>query len=100
MGNSKILTMKNLGLLALLKAKSGKEEIVAKFIKDAIDLAQKEEKTLTWYSLRIDKQTFGIFDTFNDESGREAHLKGEIAEALMEKADELLSESPDIKKID
>ncbi|SCX89221.1 Quinol monooxygenase YgiN [Nonlabens sp. Hel1_33_55] len=92
--------MKNLGLLATLHAKPEQADTVANFIKGAIDLAKKEEKTLTWYSFKIDKTTFGIFDTFEDESGREAHLNGEIAKALMGKADELLSQAPDIKKID
>lgn len=91
--------MKNLGLLATLKAKPEKAETVSNFIKGAIDLAKQEKKTLTWYSFQIDETTFGIFDTFEDESGREAHLNGEIAKALMDKADELLSEAPDIKKI-
>ncbi len=63
-------------------------------------MARKEEKTITWYSFKIDESTFGIFDTFENESGREAHLNGKIASALMEKAAELLSESPTIKKIE
>lgn len=92
--------MKNYGLLAILKAKKGKEMEVSNFIKGAIDLARKEQKTITWYSFKIDESTFGIFDTFENESGREAHLNGDIASALMEKASELLSEKPDIKKID
>ena len=92
--------MKNLGLLAILHAKPAQATTVAEFIKGAITLAEKEEKTLTWYSFQIDENTFGIFDTFEDESGREAHLNGEIAKALMGKADELLSSAPDIKKID
>ena len=92
--------MKNLGLLATLHAKPEQAKTVASFIKGAVDLAKKEEKTLTWYSFQIDDTTFGIFDSFEDESGREAHLNGEIAKALMGKADELLSQAPDIKKID
>lgn len=91
--------MKNLGLLATLKAKPGKSETVSNFIKGAVDLAKQENKTLTWYSFQIDESTFGIFDTFEDESGREAHLNGEIAKALMENAEELLSEAPSIKKV-
>lgn len=91
--------MKNLGLLATLKAKPEKVKTVSDFIKGAVDLAKQEKKTLTWYSFQIDETTFGIFDTFEDESGREAHLNGEIAKALMNQADELLSEAPDIKKI-
>ncbi len=91
--------MKNLGLLVTLKAKPEKAATVAEFIKGAVDLAREENKTLSWYGFRIDETTFGIFDTFEDESGREAHLNGEIAKALMSKADELLSQAPDIKKI-
>lgn len=98
--NSNSEIMKNVGILAMLKAKPGKTELVADFIKGAVELAEKEEKTLTWYSFRIDSNTFGIFDTFNDESGREAHLEGEIAKALMNRAEELLTEAPEIKKID
>lgn len=92
--------MKKLGLLATLKAKSGKENEVEQFIKGAIDLARQENKTLTWYSFKIDANTFGIFDTFENEEGREAHLNGEIAKALMENADRLLSEAPKIQKIE
>ena len=92
--------MKKLGLLATLKAKSGKEAEVESFIKGAVELARKEDKTLTWYSFQIDENTFGIFDTFETEEGREAHLNGDIANALMEHADRLLSQDPDIQKID
>ncbi len=92
--------MKNLGLLATLKAKSGKEMEVENFIKEAVNLARKEEKTITWYSFKIDQNTYGIFDTFENESGREAHLNGDIASALMEKASELLREPPKIEKIE
>tara|TARA_R100001369_G_scaffold20091_3_gene36983 strand:- start:67053 stop:67346 length:294 start_codon:yes stop_codon:yes gene_type:complete len=92
--------MKNLGLLATLKAKSGKEMEVENFIKEAVNLARKEEKTITWYSFKINHNTYGIFDTFENESGRDAHLNGEIASALMEKASELLSESPTIEKVE
>ncbi len=92
--------MKKYGLLATIKAKPGKEADVESFLKDAVELAKKEEKTMTWYSFKIDNNTFGIFDTFEGEDGREAHLNGEIAEKLMANADTLLSEAPDIKKID
>ncbi len=96
----KTYKMKKLGLLAILHAKPEQAKTVSDFIRGAIDLAKKEEKTLTWYSFQMDETTFGIFDTFEDESGREAHLNGEIAKALMGKADELLTQAPDIKKID
>ncbi len=92
--------MKKLGLLVTLKAKNGKEQEVSDFIKGALPLAQEEAKTITWYAFRIDASTFGIFDTFESEEGRNAHLNGDIAKALMEKADELLSEAPEIQKIE
>ncbi|WP_026451674.1 putative quinol monooxygenase [Aequorivita capsosiphonis] len=92
--------MKKLGLLVRLKAKSGKETDVESFIRGAINLAQQEDKTLTWYSFKIDNNTFGIFDTFENEEGREAHLNGDIAKALMENASKLLSEDPKIQKLD
>ena len=92
--------MKNYGLLATLKAKKGKEKEVENFIKGAVDLARQENKTLTWYSFKINKRKFGIFDTFENEEGREAHLNGEIAKALMDNAEALLAEDPKIQKID
>lgn len=90
----------NLALLATLKAKPGKEEEVQEFLSGALPLAQAEEATTTWFALRLDQRTFGIFDTFADEAGREAHLNGQIASALMSKADELLAEDPDIRKVE
>lgn len=92
--------MIKLGFLATLKAKSGKEGEVEQFIKGAVDLAKQENKTLTWYSFKIDANTFGIFDTFENEEGRDAHLSGDIAKALMANADRLLSEAPQIQKIE
>ena len=92
--------MERYALLAILKAKAGKENEVSKFLSDAVELAKKEEKTISWYSFQIDNNTFGIFDTFEGEDGRDAHLNGEIAEKLMASAEALLSEQPDIKKID
>lgn len=92
--------MKKLGLLATVKAKTGKENDVASFLKGAVELAKKEEKTITWYSFQIDENRFGIMDTFETEEGREAHLNGEIAKQLMANASELLSEEPKIQKID
>lgn len=92
--------MKKFGLLATVVAKSGKEDDVKNFLKDAVDLAKQEKKTITWYSFQIDQNTFGIFDTFENEDGREAHLNGEIAAALMKNAPHLLSEDPKIRKID
>lgn len=90
----------NLALLARLKAKPGKEDALEEFLKGALPLAREEDGTSTWFALRLDTTTFGIFDTFADETGRKAHLSGPIASALMEKAPELLAEDPDIKKVE
>lgn len=88
------------GLLATVVAKDGKEKEVEDFLKSAVELAKKEDKTIDWFAFRIDRNTFGIFDTFNGEEGREAHLNGEIASQLMANAEKLLRSQPDIKKID
>ena len=87
-------------LLARVEAKPGKEEAVENFLKSALPLAIEENDTISWYALKIGPSTFGIFDTFNEEEGREAHLKGKIAAALMQHADELLSTPPVIEKVE
>jgi quinol monooxygenase YgiN len=92
--------MEKLGLWVMLKAKAGKERELAEFLKSAVPLVEAEPETLSWFGLQIGPSTFGIFDTFAAESGREAHLSGKVAEALMAKAPELLSEAPSIQKID
>lgn len=89
-----------LALLATLEAKPGKEEELEAFLAGALPLAREEAGTTTWFALKIDDSTFGIFDTFADSSGREAHLQGRIASALMDRAPELLAEDPDIRKVD
>ncbi len=91
--------MKKLGLLVTVKAKNGKEETVSNFLANAVGLARQEDKTLTWYAFQIDNSTYGVFDTFETEEDRDAHLTGEIAKALMASAGELLSEAPKIEKI-
>jgi quinol monooxygenase YgiN len=94
--------MKNeakLGILATLKAKPGKESEVEAFLKSALPLANQEMGTIVWFALRLDSSTFGIFDAFADETGRNAHLSGPIAAALMEKWKDLLAEPPKIEKI-
>ena len=88
------------GILALLEAKPGKEGAVAELLKSAQALAREEAPTIAWYAFQSGPTTFGIFDTFNDEVGRTAHLQGRIAAALMGKADELLASPPDIRKVD
>lgn len=92
--------MSKVGLLVRLVAKPGQEQKVADFIEGALPLAQAEPDTLTWYAIRIDHATFGIFDTFPDDAGRQAHLNGPIAAALMANAAELLAEPPKIEHID
>lgn len=92
--------MAKFALYGSLKAKPGKEAEVEAFLKQAVELARKESGTVTWYALREAPGRYGIFDTFNDEAGREAHLNGEIAQQLMAKAGELLAEPPQIHKID
>jgi quinol monooxygenase YgiN len=83
-----------------LQAKPGRETEVAQLLKGALALAQDERQTTVWYALQFGPSTFGIFDAFEGESGREAHLKGAIAAALMAKAPELLAEPPKIEKVD
>jgi quinol monooxygenase YgiN len=91
--------MVKFALLARLEAKPGKEDTVEQFLKNALPMAEEERDTISWFALRIGPSTFGIFDTFNDEVGREAHLKGKIAAALMEHADDLLAAPPVIEKV-
>ncbi|WP_375445709.1 putative quinol monooxygenase [uncultured Fibrella sp.] len=90
---------KKVGLLVRLVAKPGKEQAVSDFLASALPLANVESDTVTWYAMQLDAGTFGIFDTFPHEEGRQAHLSGPIAAALMAHADELLAEAPDIKPI-
>lgn len=92
--------MVKFALLARLEAKPGKEQEVAAFIKSALPLAQAEPQTVQWFALQIGPSTFGIFDTFDTEDGRKAHLGGEIAKALMAKAPELLAKDPVIEMVD
>jgi quinol monooxygenase YgiN len=92
--------MAHLGILATLEAKPGKEQEVAAFLKSALPLVEAEPETVAWFALRLSPSTFGIFDTFSTEAGRDAHLAGEVAKALMAKAPELFSQPPSITKVD
>ncbi len=92
--------MVNVGLLATLNAKPGKEQELADFLSSALPLAENEPDTTAWFAIKLDDSTFGIFDVFPDDDGRQTHLNGPIAAALMEKADELLASPPDIKPLD
>ena len=87
-------------ILARVEAKAGKENDVEQFLKSALAMAQEEEQTVSWYALKIGPSTFGIFDTFDAEDGRQAHLNGKIAAALMANADVLLSKPPVIEMVD
>ena len=86
--------MVNVALLVRLEAKPGKEADVEKFLREGLAVVQEETATTAWFALRLGPSSFGIFDAFPDESGRQAHLNGRVAEALMAKASELLDEPP------
>lgn len=90
--------MEKLALLALLQSKPGKEAEVEAFLKSALPLAIQEKGTVRWYALKLGSGRFGIFDTFADAAGKEAHLSGEIAKALFAKAEELLASPPQIEQ--
>ena len=92
--------MEKLALLARLEAKLGKEQQVAGLLKSALPLAEAEPGTIRWYALQIGPSTFGIFDTFADEAGRDAHLGGQIPKALAAVANDLLAVPPVIEKVD
>jgi quinol monooxygenase YgiN len=87
-------------LFVKLHAKPGKEDELGKFLASALPLAQEEAGTVHWFALKFDSKTYGIYDTFNDDKGRDAHLNGPIAAALMKRAGELLASTPVIEKID
>ena len=92
--------MVKLAFFARFEAKPGKEDAVAKFLETALDMARKEPTTINWYAIRLSPNTFGVFDTFNDEEGRQKHLHGPIGQALMAKAPELFSSSPAIEPVE
>ena len=87
-------------ILALVEAKPGKEKELEAFLKSAQPLAVAEPATTTWYAVKLGPAKFGIFDTFPDNAGRDAHLNGPIAKALMAKADELLAKPPQLEMLD
>ena len=87
-------------ILARMEAKPGKEDEVARFLEGALPLVDNEPGTITWYAVRLGPSEFGIFDTFEGDEGRQAHLNGKVAEALMANADELFASPPDIRPID
>lgn len=88
------------GLLALLEAKPGKGEELAAFLQRGRELAAAESGTVTWYAFKLSDTTYGIFDTFADEEGRQAHLSGQIPAALGQVGPDLLAADPDIRTTD
>jgi quinol monooxygenase YgiN len=88
------------GLYVRLEAKTGREEEVENFLKDALDLVHDEPATLLWFAVRLGPSTFAIIDAFPDEGGRQAHLSGQVAAALMENAPNLLAGEPSIERFD
>ena len=87
-------------LFARLEAKPGKEADVAAFLEAGLGMARNEASTPIWFALRLSPTTFGVFDAFHDENGRQAHLTGPIAQALMAQAPELFASPPAIDRID
>ena len=92
--------MSKVALYVPLESKPGKEKEVAEFLKSALPLVNAEPGTVSWFAIQEGLSSFAIFDTFDDEAGREAHLNGKVAAALMAKADALFAKPPQIFKID
>ena len=90
--------METLAILVMLEARPGKTDDLEAFLKSALPMAEAEPGTVSWYALKLGPRSFGIFDTFADQAGRDAHLNGEIAQALFARADELLVEPPTVVK--
>ena len=88
------------GLVVRLEAKPGKEAEVERFLKSALALVQQESATTAWFAIRFGPSSFGIFDVFSDNSGRQAHLTGQVAAALIERAPELFTQAPIIEQVD
>lgn len=92
--------MVNVALFVRLEAKPGKEKEVESFLLGGLPIVEEEPATTAWFAIRLGPSTFGIFDAFPDEAGRQAHLSGKVAAALMVKAAELFAEPPSIEKVD
>ncbi|TQF06868.1 antibiotic biosynthesis monooxygenase [Kitasatospora acidiphila] len=90
--------MSKLGFLVRFEAKPEGAEAVGQLLRDAVELARAEEGTVSWYSFQESPTVFGVFDTFDDEEGRDAHLNGRIADAIREIAPTLLAAPPEIKR--
>jgi quinol monooxygenase YgiN len=92
--------MTKVALFVRLEAKSGKEAEVESFLRGGLPIVEAEPDTTAWFAIRFGPTTFGIFDAFPDEEGRQAHLSGKVAAALMAKAPEILAQPPAIEKVD
>lgn len=92
--------MDKFAILALLEARPGKEQEVEAFLKSAQPLAEQEPATTTWYAVKLGPARFGIFDTFQTEEGRTAHVSGAIAKALFARAEELFATPPQVEMLE
>jgi quinol monooxygenase YgiN len=92
--------MVKVALFVRLEAKPGKEAEVEEFLKSGLSIVEEEPATIAWFAIRLGSSTFGIFDAFPDEGGRQAHLSGRVAAALIAKAPELLAAPPAIERAD
>lgn len=92
--------MENVALWVQLEAKKGKEAEVETLLRESLSIATRETGTVSWYALKLGPTSYGIFDTFQTNKDREAHLAGEIAKSLQEKASDLFSKPPTIERID
>lgn len=92
--------MVNVALLVRVEAKPGKEDEVERFLRDGLPIVEGEPATVAWFAVRFGPTSFGIFDAFPDDDGRQAHLSGGVGTALMQRADELFSEPPAIENVD
>lgn len=88
------------GLYVVMEARPGKEQEVSDFLRDALPAVEAEPDTVGWFAVQISPTTFGIFDAFPDDAGRQAHLNGAVASALMARADELFVSPPNIQMVD
>jgi quinol monooxygenase YgiN len=92
--------MTNHALYVQLEAKPGMEQEVASFLSSARSMVDDEPETMAWFAIRMGNSTFGIFDAFANEHGREAHLQGKLAKQLMSRASQLFVKQPEIRRVD
>jgi quinol monooxygenase YgiN len=92
--------MVTVALYVRLEAKVGKEAEVEAFLRSGLAIVEEEPETVAWFAIRLGPRTFGIFDAFPNESGRQAHLSGRVAAALAAKASDLFEVPPSIQKVD